>query len=152
MVQTELYIKGQHNYSLITGPTGPLVYVCHPSYIQTKTQCASRYPAGHVRIHEYLYRFTDAGRDIRFAQHIYGVLYILALTTTIAIYHKAQNIPNWVLLLLPLSKRLHSIFVLRLFNDCWALFLMALSILAYQLNLDDTGILFYRRVRFFPGL
>ncbi|EKM83063.1 hypothetical protein AGABI1DRAFT_118456 [Agaricus bisporus var. burnettii JB137-S8] len=126
MIQTELYIKGQYNYSLISGPTGPLVY-----------------PAGHVRIHEYLYRFTDAGRDIRFAQHIYGILYILTLTVTCAIYHKAQNIPNWVLLLLPLSKRLHSIFVLRLFNDCWALFLMTLSILAYQFNLDDTGILFY---------
>jgi len=26
MVQTELYIKGQYNYTLITGPTGPLVY------------------------------------------------------------------------------------------------------------------------------
>lgn len=25
MVQTETFLKGQHNYSMITGPTGPLV-------------------------------------------------------------------------------------------------------------------------------
>jgi alpha-1,3-mannosyltransferase len=30
MVQTEIYIKGQHNYTLITGPTGPLVHVRSP--------------------------------------------------------------------------------------------------------------------------
>ena len=34
MVQTELYIKGQYNYTLITGPTGRLVYdlKCIPSF------------------------------------------------------------------------------------------------------------------------
>lgn len=103
-----------------------------------------RYPAGHIRIHENLYHFTNGGRDIRLAQHIYGVLYILTLTASCGIYHKAQNIPNWVVLLLPLSKRLHSIFVLRLFNDCWAVFFMTLAVLAHQSNLDDTAILLYR--------
>lgn len=105
-----------------------------------------RYPAGHVRIHEWLYNLTDAGRNIRLAQHIYGVLYILTLATTCGIYRKAGNIPNWVVLLLPLSKRLHSIFVLRLFNDCWAVFLMSLAVLALQNNIDDTAILLYRCV------
>lgn len=126
MVQAELYIKGQHDYSLISGPTGPLVY-----------------PAGHVRIHELLYNITNAGRDIRFAQHIYGALYILTLVAVCAIYRKAGNIPNWIVLLLPLSKRLHSIFVLRLFNDCWAVFFMTLTVLFLQHELDDTAILLY---------
>ncbi|KAL9714767.1 dolichyl-P-Man:Man(5)GlcNAc(2)-PP-dolichol alpha-1,3-mannosyltransferase [Leucoagaricus gongylophorus] len=126
MVQTELYIKGQYNYTLITGPTGPLVY-----------------PAGHVRIHEFLYNFTDAGRNVRRVQHIYGILYILILIITCAVYRKAGNVPNWIVMLLPLSKRLHSIFVLRLFNDCWAVFLMTLAVLALEHGLDDTAILFY---------
>jgi len=26
MIQTKIFLHGQHNYSLITGPTGPLVY------------------------------------------------------------------------------------------------------------------------------
>ncbi|KAJ3566674.1 hypothetical protein NP233_g6848 [Leucocoprinus birnbaumii] len=126
MVQTQLYVKGQHDYSQISGPTGPLVY-----------------PAGHVRIHEFLYHFTDAGRDVRLAQHIYGTLYIFTLIATCAIYRKAGNVPNWVVMLLPLSKRLHSIFVLRLFNDCWAVFFMTLAVLTFQLELDDTAILLY---------
>lgn len=97
------------------------------------------YPAGHVRIHQILHGITDSGRDIELAQHIYGGLYVATLTLTCAIYRKAGGIPNWVLLLLPLSKRLHSIFVLRLFNDCWALMAVQAAILMYQSGLDDTG-------------
>ncbi|KIM49483.1 glycosyltransferase family 58 protein [Hebeloma cylindrosporum] len=100
MVQTKVFLQGQHNYSMITGPTGPLVY-----------------PAGHVRIHQFLYDITDAGNDIMLAQRIYGALYLCTLVFSCAIYRRAGTIPNWILLLLPLSKRLHSIFALRLFND-----------------------------------
>ncbi|KAG5647194.1 hypothetical protein DXG03_001153 [Asterophora parasitica] len=126
MVQTEVYLKGQHNYTLITGPTGPLVY-----------------PAGHLRIHEYLYHWFDAGANLELAQRIYAGLYLLTLTLTIAIYHKAGNIPNWVLLILPLSKRLHSIFVLRLFNDSWAVLAVNVAILFFQYGLDETGTVLY---------
>ena len=36
MVQTKVFLQGQHNYSMITGPTGPLVYVAfHASMIPT---------------------------------------------------------------------------------------------------------------------
>ncbi|RDB24043.1 putative Dol-P-Man:Man(5)GlcNAc(2)-PP-Dol alpha-1,3-mannosyltransferase [Hypsizygus marmoreus] len=122
MVQTEVFLKGQHNYSMITGPTGPLVY-----------------PAGHVRIHKILHDITDSGRNIERAQHIYGALYVATLTLTCAIYRRARTIPNWVILLLPLSKRLHSIFVLRLFNDCWAALAVHGAILLYQGGLDDTA-------------
>ncbi|KAG6811325.1 hypothetical protein H0H92_007989 [Tricholoma furcatifolium] len=122
MIQTELYLKGQHNYSMIEGPTGPLVY-----------------PAGHLYIHSFLHDITDAGRNIALAQHIYGVLYVATLVLTCAIYFKAGTVPNWILLLLPLSKRLHSIFVLRLFNDCWAVLAVQGAILLYQMGLDDTA-------------
>ncbi|KAF9009442.1 glycosyltransferase family 58 protein [Cyathus striatus] len=126
MIQMEVFLKGQHNYSMISGPTGPLVY-----------------PAGHVHIHDFLYNITNAGKDIKLAQHIYAGLYLGTLVLSCAIYDRAGGIPNWVVLLLPLSKRLHSIFMLRLFNDCWAVLFVQAAILAFQSRLDDVGTLLF---------
>ncbi|KAJ7098035.1 mannosyltransferase [Mycena belliarum] len=126
MVQTEVYLKGELDYSRITGPTGPLVY-----------------PAGHLHIHRLLYGVTNAGSDIPMAQQIYGILYIASLGLTCTIYWLAGGIPNWVVLLLPLSKRLHSIYMLRLFNDCWAVALVQAAIIAYQTGHDDVGTLLF---------
>jgi len=105
-----------------------------------------RYPAGHAHIHRFLYAITNEGKDIATAQAIYGVLYLGTLVTTCAIYRKAGGIPNWIVLLLPLSKRLHSIYALRLFNDCWAVFAAQLAILLFQYGVVDRGILLFRYV------
>ncbi|KAF9246255.1 mannosyltransferase [Melanogaster broomeanus] len=125
MVHIDLYLKGERNYGNFIGPTGPLVY-----------------PAGHVHIHHFLHRITNAGRNIAQAQQIYGGLYIVSLVLVCGIYKRA-GAPNWMILLLPLSKRLHSIFVLRLFNDCWSLVFVQAAILAFQSASDDFGILFF---------
>ncbi|KAG1827034.1 glycosyltransferase family 58 protein [Suillus subaureus] len=125
MVHIDLYLKGERNYVNITGPTGPLVY-----------------PAGHVYIHRLLHLITDSGRNVAQAQQIYGGLYVLSIALVCVIYKKAK-VPNWTLLLLPLSKRLHSIFVLRLFNDCWSLIFVQAAILAFQSAWDDVGILLF---------
>ena len=101
-----------------------------------------RYPAGHVYIHQFLYVITDSGRNIRLAQHIYGGLYLISVALTSAIYRKAAA-PNWLLLLLPLSKRLHSIYGLRLFNDCWAVVSVQASILAYSNGFLEIGTILY---------
>ncbi|KAI0636819.1 mannosyltransferase [Trametes polyzona] len=124
MYQLELYLKGERDYALITGPTGPIVY-----------------PAGHVYVHHLLYTLTDSGTNLWKAQEIYAVLYLAALTLTAAIYQRAGDVPNWVLLLLPLSKRLHSIYVLRLFNDCWAVVTAQAAILAFAGGWDGLGVL-----------
>ncbi|KAF9477348.1 glycosyltransferase family 58 protein [Pholiota conissans] len=126
MIQTKVFLQGQHNYSLITGPTGPLVY-----------------PAGHVQIHKMLYNITDAGANIRLAQTLYGLLYLTTLALSCGIYYSAGHVPNWIVLLLPLSKRLHSIFVLRLFNDCWCVAAVQAAILAFQNGFYDTGMLLF---------
>jgi len=104
----------------------------------------NRYPAGHVYIHALLYKLTDAGRDLALSQQVYAFLYTVSLILSCAIYRKAGGVPNWVLLLLPLSKRLHSIYVLRLFNDVWAVVLTQLSILALVRGLSDLAALLLR--------
>ncbi|KLO12625.1 glycosyltransferase family 58 protein [Schizopora paradoxa] len=103
MYHIDLINGGERNYTAITGPTGPLVY-----------------PAGHVQVYKLLHDWTSSGLNIRLAQHIFGAVYLDSVLQTCRIYLGAGGIPNWVLLLLPLSKRLHSIYALRLFNDCWA--------------------------------
>lgn len=64
----------------------------------------------------------------------------------IATYRQAGGVPNWVLLLLPLSKRLHSIFVLRLFNDCWMAVAAHAAILSYGASWDVLGTLLFGSV------
>ncbi|KAF9533522.1 dolichyl-P-Man:Man(5)GlcNAc(2)-PP-dolichyl mannosyltransferase [Crepidotus variabilis] len=126
MIQVKVFLGGEHNYSKLTGPTGPLVY-----------------PAGHVHIHKWLYQLTDAGKNIQLAQYLYGMLYLTTLVLSCSIYRTAGNIPNWVLFLLPLSKRLHSIFALRLFNDCWAIAAVQIAILLFQTESYKLGMVFF---------
>ncbi|KAF9264774.1 glycosyltransferase family 58 protein [Marasmius fiardii PR-910] len=126
MTHVQVYDKGQSDYSKITGPTGPLVY-----------------PAGHLWIHLALERITGGGSMIPLAQKIYTTLYLVSSALSCGIYGKSAGVPNWALLLLPLSKRLHSIYILRLFNDCWSVVAMQCAILAFQNAWDDLGVLLY---------
>lgn len=102
MVQIRLFLNGERQYSKITGPTGPLVY-----------------PALHVYIYTALFYLTDQGTNILRAQVIFAALYLATLAVVMACYRRV-GAPPWLLVPLALSKRMHSIFVLRLFNDCWA--------------------------------
>lgn len=110
MQQVEQVVAGERVYTQIRGDTGPLVY-----------------PAGHVWIFRVLYDLTDHGKDVRTAQYIYLGLYLATLALVLRLYVRAR-MPPIVLPFLVLSKRLHSIYVLRLFNDCWATFLSVCAI------------------------
>lgn len=91
------------NYSQIDGPTGPLVY-----------------PAGHLYISYFLKELTDNGTNIRAAQYIFLVIYLAQLALVYKIYsHKRViKVPPYVFAIMCLaSYRIHSIYILRLFND-----------------------------------
>lgn len=64
--------------------------------------------------------------------------YLATLALVLDIYRMAKPCPPWAVLLLGLSKRIHSIFVLRLFNDCVAMLLLYASV----------SLFLRRRVRF----
>ncbi|KAI8891196.1 glycosyltransferase family 58 protein [Backusella circina FSU 941] len=107
------FISGERDYTKLKGDTGPLVY-----------------PAGFVYIYSALYYLTDKGSNIRLAQYFFEGLYLLNQATVFAIYKKSKRLPPFVIILLCLSKRFHSIFVLRCFNDPIAMFFLYACILA----------------------
>ncbi|KAI5806721.1 glycosyltransferase [Peziza echinospora] len=121
MEQIAQYSAGEMDYIKIKGGTGPLVY-----------------PAGHVYIYSLLYKLTDQGRDVFTAQVVFVGLYLATLALVMAIYIKAK-VPPYILPLLVLSKRLHSIYILRLFNDCFSVLFLLLSLLTYQHRLWTLG-------------
>ncbi|KAM0563407.1 hypothetical protein ACHAPJ_001128 [Fusarium lateritium] len=114
MQQISQFVSGERDYTKIEGGTGPLVY-----------------PAAHVYTYTGLYYITDEGKDVFLAQQIFGVLYMATLALVMLCYWKAK-VPPYIFPLLILSKRLHSIFVLRCFNDCFAVFFLWLTIFFFQ--------------------
>ncbi|KAF9939858.1 dolichyl-P-Man:Man(5)GlcNAc(2)-PP-dolichol alpha-1,3-mannosyltransferase [Mortierella alpina] len=114
MQEVSGYLRGETDYMKLRGDTGPLVY-----------------PAGFVYIYSALYYLTDLGQNVLRGQWVFMGLYLMTLGVIFAIYSKDKSVPPYVLIFLCLSKRLHSIYVLRLFNDPVAMFLLYASILAF---------------------
>ena len=110
------YLAGERNYLNLQGDTGPLVY-----------------PAGFVYVFSALRWATSGGTDIFRAQCLFAGLYLATLAMVLAVYRLGGNrsngkVPFVVVGLLVLSKRIHSIFVLRMFNDCVAVALGYLAV------------------------
>lgn len=112
MQECEGFLNGTFDYSLLRGDTGPLVY-----------------PAGFVYIYSALYFLTSHGENVRLAQYVFIVVYILQLCFVLRIYVKTKKVPPFVLVITILtSYRIHSIHVLRLFNDPIAVLLLFMSL------------------------
>ncbi|KAL4516045.1 hypothetical protein Ndes2526A_g00746 [Nannochloris sp. 'desiccata'] len=107
------YDKGERDYINLKGDTGPLVY-----------------PAGFVYLFSWLRSITHGA--ILPAQYIFAALYLATQFIVMALYITSCTMPPWSLVLLCLSRRLHSIFVLRLFNDCWAMCIAYVATWALQ--------------------
>lgn len=107
------YLDGERDYTKLRGDTGPLVY-----------------PAGFVYVYAALAKLTRG--DIFAGQMIFVVVYVAHLAAVLAVYIRAKAVPPWVLPALCLSKRVHSIFVLRLFNDCFAMLFAYVAVLLFQ--------------------
>jgi alpha-1,3-mannosyltransferase len=125
MQQIQLYLKGETNYANIKGDTGPLVY-----------------PGLHVYIYRALHAVTDHGNDIFRGQLVFALLYLISLSAVMATYRQAK-VPPYIYPLLIMSKRLHSIFMLRMFNDCFTVLFLFLAIYSFQRRWWHVGSLFY---------
>lgn len=127
MQEVEGVINGTFDYTKLKGDTGPLVY-----------------PAGFVYIFMILYYITEHGRNVRLAQYIYAGLYILLLYLVFQIYCKSKKVPPYALIFACCtSYRIHSIFVLRMFNDPVAVVLFYISLNLFLCNFWNLGSIFY---------
>eukprot|EP00762_Andalucia_godoyi_P007244 ANDGO_08062.mRNA.1 putative Dol-P-Man:Man(5)GlcNAc(2)-PP-Dol alpha-1 len=106
-----VFRDGELDYRNLSGSTGPLVY-----------------PAGFVYLYGVLRWFTTAGTDIRVAQYWFAFFYVATVVTVLFILRKC-NAPPVVLVATCLSRRAHSIFMLRLFNDGPSMLLFYISLL-----------------------
>jgi alpha-1,3-mannosyltransferase len=114
------------DYIQLKGDTGPLVY-----------------PAGFVWLYgalrwvamggyNTLYDSTQPLRDpldetsIQAVQYVFVAMYVMTQGLVFSLYSRVASprVPPWTCILLCLSKRMHSLYALRLFNDCWAMFFL----------------------------
>lgn len=114
MEEVEGFLEGERDYMKLKGQTGPLVY-----------------PAGFVYVFALLRRLTSGGRVFE-AQVIFGGIYIVTQMVVLAVYVRARVVPPFALPLLALSRRMHSIYLLRLFNDGVAMLPLYASVLLMQ--------------------
>ncbi|XP_022992486.1 dol-P-Man:Man(5)GlcNAc(2)-PP-Dol alpha-1,3-mannosyltransferase [Cucurbita maxima] len=124
MSQVSGFLGGERDYSKLQGDTGPLVY-----------------PAGFLYIYSAIQHVT--GGEVYPAQILFGVLYIINLGIVLFIYAKTDALPFWSFCLLSLSKRVHSIFVLRLFNDCFAMTLLHAALALVLLRRWNLGLIIF---------
>ena len=124
------------------------------------------YPAGFVYVFALLYYLTNQGTNILLAQWIYATLYILNLSIVLLIYRHLFKVcrqplrfcsyyfvvfkqvgkyPPYLLLFLGCTAyRVHSIYVLRLFNDPIAMLLFYISVWLFLDQRWNCGSALYR--------
>jgi alpha-1,3-mannosyltransferase len=134
------FVRNEWNYTNLKGDTGPLVY-----------------PAGFVYLYEGLRRVVNwtpvteliepgqASVAIQRGQWIFMGVYLCGQATVLGIYNQARpsQVPPYVAIVLCLSKRIHSIFVLRLFNDGVAMVLFYLALLLFMKYRWTAGCVFF---------
>ena len=106
-----------------------------------------RYPALHLYVFTAFHRFLPAEDRVRPAQYIYLGLYLTTFLLVSGIYYiagrpvrdktrdddsRTRHIPQALLIPLVLSKRVHSIYLLRLFNDPITMCLFYSSVLVFM--------------------
>lgn len=115
MQQIDMINAGALDYSIIEGDSGPIVY-----------------PAGFVQIYQFLYSLSDGGVNLKTCQAAFGYLFTTTIALTCSVYSMADGIAPWTFVLLICSKRLMSIYVLRMFNDCFTTAAMVSVVLLLQ--------------------
>lgn len=113
-----MFLNGSRDYSDIKGATGPLVY-----------------PAGHLYVYWVIHGLTEGGSNVLAGQLLFMLIYLINLTVVLTIYCKLSHLPPYVVIITVFSSyRVHSIFMLRMFNDAIAMTVFHISLLLFLNN------------------
>jgi len=126
MQEVQGFEDGERNYFNLRGDTGPLVY-----------------PAGFVYVFSVLKALTDDGHNLFKGQVIFAGIYLIVLSAVLKLYAQGKTVPALAFCLLAASKRIHSIFVLRMFNDCVAILFGYLAIVLFTQKKWKLGCFLY---------
>lgn len=127
MQEVEGFINGTYDYMQLKGDTGPLVY-----------------PAGFVYVFSALYYMTEHGTNIRLAQYIFAGIYLISLLVIFDIYRRVRKVPPFVFFFMCCaSYRIHSIYILRMFNDPVAMLLLYAAVDLFLVNRWSLGCLMF---------
>ncbi|KAG9391509.1 Glycosyltransferase, ALG3 [Carpediemonas membranifera] len=125
MEQMQGFLNGERDYLNLKGHSGPLVY-----------------PAGFVYLFSGLFYLTSGGTNIMAARLIFGGLETTLTILVLFVANRVRLTPPWVVLILAMSRRVHSIFAVELFNDCWAMTLAWVAIALFSYNKWTLGCVF----------
>ncbi|GAA5822603.1 hypothetical protein JCM3770_000615 [Rhodotorula araucariae] len=121
--QAQAFVSGARDYSLMKGDSGPAYY-----------------PALHIYAYSALSWLTEGGKELQRAQWAFAGVYVATLAVVmLGIYRRNERIPPYALILLTLSKRLHSIYMLRMFNDALVMLLVYSAIALYMIPARGSG-------------
>ncbi|CBQ71473.1 related to Alpha-1,3-mannosyltransferase [Sporisorium reilianum SRZ2] len=114
VAQAALFLNGERDYTNIDPPngSGPCVY-----------------PAAHLYVYSFFHWLTSGGSNILPAQHVFAAL-LTANNLLVALLYRQAGLPPLAVLPLFLSKRIYSIFLLRMFNDPIAILFVYAALLA----------------------
>jgi len=146
MQESAGFMHGDWDYLNLKGDTGPCVY-----------------PAGFLYVFSVLRMVTQNGSNILLGQYMFAAFYLLLMIVLLWLYYKVimdnnheslvgapkQSNRNyylpafWTIFLLCASRRIHSIFVLRLFNDGIAMIFVYLAILAFVYDFWTSGTILF---------
>lgn len=146
MQQAGEYLRGDWDYTHVRGDTGPCVY---PGIM---TAVVLFLLGGHVHLYALFSLVTQGGANIHLAQYLFAGIYVLFIGVLLLIYRKANtsavNKPVihalYFCIALCMSRRIHSIFVLRLFNDSLNMLFLYLSIVAFIYDKWSVGCFLFR--------
>ncbi|KAN0039626.1 hypothetical protein ACTA71_007427 [Dictyostelium dimigraforme] len=141
--QVEVFLKGIYDYTKIEGDTGPCVYPAGHLYVFSLLYnwtenglniLKAQYIFAGIYILLTFIVFLIYGESIKESDKQSKITTTAAATTvTTTITNNNNNnvflkIPFYIIIFLCLSKRIHSIFALRMFNDCISMLLFYISL------------------------